>query len=323
MSWCSTSTLDVLAGEVADGGEQLVLVAGQEAAVDVGRRVLRDDVVLVAGVEHRHVAGVLQRAAHETLRAAEVVEQPSRSSSDQAGAGDLGQAVEQRAHRGDELAGPLVRGDPRDRLGEPHDRVLVVGHRAVAGPTVRGQPQPGDALLGGLEQVGAPLLPVAVGDGDAVATDLADRLGDAVEHLGVLGDDEVRALGAAGLLVGEERPRPGRAAARCPCGPGGAPPRASSRPCPSCRPRRGPTRSRRAPPPRTGRPTSRRRWPAPRRGARARRARRARGRRPGCRTATLTRPGSLSKVCGSRPTSRSRSTTYAAACASPGPLPSP
>ena len=44
---------------------------------------------------------------------------------------------------------------------------------------------------------------------------------------------------------------------------------------------------------------------------------------PGIRTATLTRPGSLSKVCGSRPTSRSRSTTYAAACASPGPLPSP
>ena len=50
-------------------------MTGQEAAVDVGRRVLGDDVVLVAGVEHRDVAGVLQRAAHEALRAAEVAEQ--------------------------------------------------------------------------------------------------------------------------------------------------------------------------------------------------------------------------------------------------------
>ena len=33
-------------------------------------------------------------------------------------------------------------------------RVLVVGHRAVAGPTVRGEAQPEDALLGGLDEVG-------------------------------------------------------------------------------------------------------------------------------------------------------------------------
>ena len=114
------------------------------------------------------------------------------------------QPVEQGAHRGDELARPLVGGDPRDRLGEADDGVLVVGHRAVAGPAVCGQPQPGDALLGGLQEVGAPLPAVAVGQGDAVAADLADRLGDALEDLGVVGDEEVRPLGAAGLLVGEE-----------------------------------------------------------------------------------------------------------------------
>ena len=69
---------------------------------------------------------------------------------------------------------------------------------------VGGEPQPDDALLGGLQQVGAPLVPVAVGDGDAVAADLADRLGDTLEDLGVLGHHEVRPLGATGLLVGEE-----------------------------------------------------------------------------------------------------------------------
>ena len=179
-------------------------VARQEAAVDVGRRVLWDDVVLVAGVEHRHVAGVLQGSSHEPLGATEVVEQLVEVLVGPAGAGDLGQPVEQRAHRGDELARPLVGGDPRDGLGQPHDRVLVVGYRAVPGTTVGGEPEPGDALLGGLQQVGAPLTPVAVGDGDAVAADLADRLGDALEDLGVLGDHEVRALGAAGLLVREE-----------------------------------------------------------------------------------------------------------------------
>ena len=123
------------------------------------------------------------------------------------------------------------------------------------------QPQPGDALLGGLQQVGARARPVAVGDGDAVAADLADRLGDALEELGVVLDDVVRPLDAAGLLVGEERDDQVARRLGAGRGRGGARWPGSSRPCPSCRPRRGPRRSRRAPRRRTGRPASRRRSP--------------------------------------------------------------
>ena len=52
------------------------------------------------------------------------------------------------------------------------------------------QPQPGDALLGGLQQVGALLAARRGRHGDAVAADLADRLGDALEQLGVLVDEQ-------------------------------------------------------------------------------------------------------------------------------------
>ena len=57
----------MLTGELRDCGEQLLLVTGQEPAVDVGAGVLRDDVVLVARVEHGDVARVLKGAAHEAL----------------------------------------------------------------------------------------------------------------------------------------------------------------------------------------------------------------------------------------------------------------
>ena len=141
---------------------------------------LRDDVVLVAGVQHRHVGGVLQRAPHEPRRPAEVARAARRGPRRrQLVAGELADSRRAAAHRGDVLARPLVRVDPRDRLGQADDRVLVVGDRAVPGAAVGAQPQPGDALLGGLQQVGAGRLAVAVGDGDAVAADLADRLGHA------------------------------------------------------------------------------------------------------------------------------------------------
>ena len=75
MSRCTISHLDVLAGELADGVQQVVVVAGQEPAVERGAGALRDDVVLVAGLGHGEVRGVLQRPADEALGAAEVVEQ--------------------------------------------------------------------------------------------------------------------------------------------------------------------------------------------------------------------------------------------------------
>jgi hypothetical protein len=64
----------------------------------------------------------------------------------------------------------------------------------------RVQPHPGEALLRGLDQV-EPQFGV---DLVRVAADLADRLGAALEQPGVLGREELRAVGAAGLLVGQE-----------------------------------------------------------------------------------------------------------------------
>ena len=136
---------------------------------------------------------------------------------------------------------------------------------------------------------------------DAVAADLADRLGDALEQLGVVVDDVVAALDAAGLLVGEEGERRCRAAAWPRVGRGRGCWRGSSRPCPSCRPRRGPRCSRRAARPRAGRPASRRRWRGRRRGGRGCTAPAGRGPRPRAGRTTLVRPGSLSTTVGSRP----------------------
>ena len=62
------------------------------------------------------------------------------------------------------------------------------------------QPHPGQALLGGLDEVEAQV----VADGDAEAADLADRLGAALEQVGVLVDQPAGAELAAGLLVGDE-----------------------------------------------------------------------------------------------------------------------
>ena len=83
---------------------------------------------------------------------------------------------------------------------DPGDGVVGVDHRAVAGAAARRQPHPGHALLGGLDEVDP--LPA---HGGAEAADLADRLGHAVEVVGVLLDHDLRAVVAPGLLVGGER----------------------------------------------------------------------------------------------------------------------
>ena len=79
------------------------------------------------------------------------------------------------------------------------------------------QPQPGDALLGGLRSGRRRDGPSR--QRDAEPADLADRLGAALEQLRVVVDQQPGALDPAGLLVGEERehhvprrPLPGRAA---------------------------------------------------------------------------------------------------------------
>ena len=86
----------------------------------------------------------------------------------------------------------------------------MVDHRAVTGSALGGQLHPGEALLGGLDQVE----PQLVVDGEAEPADLADRHSDALEQVRSVLDEPVRPEVAAGLLVGEEREheRPARSA---------------------------------------------------------------------------------------------------------------
>ena len=179
-------------------------MAGQEPGVHCGRRGLWDDIVLVTGVEHGDVGGVLQRTPHEPLGALEVGEQCLGVLVGVGRAGQSSKPVEQPTDGGDVLARPRVLVDPLDGSREPDDGAVLGRHRAVAGRPRGDEGDPADALLGGLQQVRATGFAIHPGHRHAEPADLADGLGHAVEHLGVLLDHEVRALEAAGLLVGEE-----------------------------------------------------------------------------------------------------------------------
>ena len=89
--------------------------------------------------------------------------------------------------------------DAGHRPGEAGDRVVVVDHRAVAGPTAGGEAHPRHALLGGLDEVDPP---PAHGGGEAA--DLAHGFGAVGEQVGVLVDQDPGAVVAARLLVGGE-----------------------------------------------------------------------------------------------------------------------
>ena len=80
---------------------------GQEATVDVGVGVLRDDVLLVAGLQHRHVCGVRQRPSHKTGGATEVAEKFIEVLVAPADTGHPGESVEEFTDRGDVFARPL------------------------------------------------------------------------------------------------------------------------------------------------------------------------------------------------------------------------
>ena len=186
--------------------------------------------------------------------------------------------------------------------GEPGDGVVVVHHRAVPG---RGRWRSAAASRCPSRRSGSGRARGLVVERDAEAADLADRLGAVGEQVGVVVDQVVRALPAAGLLVGRRTRARCRAAAACRCAPTRARARASSRPCPSCRSRRGPRRSRPGPRRRTGRrdhssasagTTSR--WPWISSGARLLSV-------PSMRAIVDARPGSASMICDSMPTSSS------------------
>jgi hypothetical protein len=92
-----------------------------------------------------------------------------------------------------------VAAHPRHGLGQLGDRVVGLEHRAVPGGAACGQPEPGDALLGRLDQVEA-----LAAEGDAEPADLADRLGDALEEAGVVVHQVAGTVRTTRLLVGQE-----------------------------------------------------------------------------------------------------------------------
>ena len=200
--------LDVLAGQLTDRGHEVVLVPGQEPAVQRRGGGLRDHVHLVARVQHRERRRVGQRPEDEAGRPTEVTQHRGGVVRRIRGAGEVAEPVEQRPDRGDVLARPGVCRDPADRLGQPHDGVGLVGHRPVPGSPAGVQPKPRDPLLRGLDEVGAGGLPgPGARHGDAEAADLRDRLGHPLEPVAVLVDDPPAALQSARLLVGEEHER--------------------------------------------------------------------------------------------------------------------
>src|SRR5699024_9259997 len=113
--------LDVLAAELVEQGQHLLLVPGQEAAVEPGFRRLRDDVDLVPALEHGQVRRVAQGAGDEVAGPAGQRQERPDVLLVPAGARDLGDPVEQGAHAGDELDREIVLVDRGDRAGEVDD----------------------------------------------------------------------------------------------------------------------------------------------------------------------------------------------------------
>ena len=161
----------------------------------------------------------------------------------------------------------------RDDLGGQDGGVVLAWHGAVAPRPADGDPVGGVALLGDLDRVEPP-----AGDRRRHAAALVERTGRAQPVRAVV-DDPRGAGRPARLLVGRAGEQDvaaqagDRVAGRVEAGgarPVGQQPddaRAPSRPCPSCRPRRGRRRSRRRGRRRTGRASSAPPAPARRRGA--------------------------------------------------------
>ncbi len=179
----------------------LGLEAGQEPAVDHRRRPAGDDVVLVAGVEHRRVGGVAQRGADDAGQRPEQRDGGLHVVRVELDAERVADLVEEGPHRLGDVHRKLVPPQPRDRLAQLRDGVVVVDHRAVTGRAGRRQAHPGHALLRRLDHVE----PHIVGDAQAEAADLADGLGAPLEQVRLLLDQVTGAPDAASLLVGEER----------------------------------------------------------------------------------------------------------------------
>ena len=92
---------------------------------------------------------------------------------------------------------PAMLPDARDRGRNLRHCVVIREGRPVSGPALRDQAHPGDALLGGLDEIE----PTVIGQGERKAADLAHALADTVKQVGPVIDDPVRSVLAACLLV--------------------------------------------------------------------------------------------------------------------------
>ena len=124
---------------------------------------------------------------------------PSMSSGGHLQPADLAEPVQELAHRVVHDQREPVVPQPRDGFGDLRDGVVVVQERPVPGRAAGPQPHPPEALLGGLDQV-HPLLV----DRQREAPDLPDGLRAALEQVGPVLDEPLRAERAARLLVRDE-----------------------------------------------------------------------------------------------------------------------
>ena len=197
-------------GELGDDASCLVLEARQEPRVQDRLGPPGDDVGLVAGGQLRGVGGVPQRRADEPRARAQRGDEAvdgGRVLRVVRQAGEVRDALEQVAHGRGELQRPRVRTDPRDGGRQVRHGVVGVDLGAVARAAVRDEPQPADALLRCLQQVGTPPA-LAVRPGthlDGEPTHLADGLRRAREELRTGVHGVSRPVDAPGLLVREER----------------------------------------------------------------------------------------------------------------------
>ncbi len=122
------------------------------------------------------------------------------------GTGEGGDLVQKCPHGGGQPDRPLVATDRGDCLCDSRDGVVRVSHGAVSSGSLRSEPEPGDALLGGLDQIQALAF-----DDRRETSDLSDRFGACFEPLPPLIGQRMGAQDAARLLVSRERQRDGTA----------------------------------------------------------------------------------------------------------------
>ncbi len=199
--------LHVRADQLVDLAFEGLPAPGQHPAVHHRLGGRRDDVGLVARLEHGRVGGVAQRGADDAGDAARAWRwhppgpgSPGRSCSPVSSA---------TAARNCATVSVITSGK---RCRPSRATASAIAVTALSSCTIdpcparprAEQPHPRHPLLGGLDQVEPALSPVAARHRQREPADLADRLGDPGEQVGPVLDEPVRAVLAAVLLVGDE-----------------------------------------------------------------------------------------------------------------------